>query len=81
MCKLIIMKKFHCIAKLIRNMANMIHRIWFIVVVTKKIKNAQAEHLECNARMSMIIEPIENFNTKTKMRRKELEEAIEQLNN
>lgn len=70
MRQLIVMKKFHGKAKLIRNMANMIQWISFIVVVTKKIKDAQAEHLKCNARMSMIVKPIEDFNTETKIRRR-----------
>lgn len=66
MCEFVVVQELHGIAQLIRDVTYMIHWIRLVVVVLEEVEYAEAEDLEGNAGVSVVVEPIEYFHAQTK---------------
>uniref|UniRef100_A0A2M3ZX47 Putative secreted peptide n=1 Tax=Anopheles braziliensis TaxID=58242 RepID=A0A2M3ZX47_9DIPT len=53
-----VVQKFDGIAKLVRYVAYMLHRIRFVAIFAQKIENTKSEHLERDTCMAVVVERI-----------------------
>ena len=57
------MEEFDGQNQLIGHLSDLVDRIGLIVVIFEKIENARAEHLESDANMTVVVEPIQHLHT------------------
>jgi len=61
MGQFVIMEEFDSVAKLVRDVSDVVDRVWLVVVVLQKIEDTEAENLKSDASVAVVIEPIENL--------------------
>lgn len=54
---------FDSIAELVRDVTDMIQWIRVVIIVFEEVEDAEAEHFESDAHMSVVIEPVQHTDT------------------
>lgn len=70
MRELVVVQELDGVAKLVRDMSHVIHGIGLVIVVLEKVENAQSEHFERDASVSMVVEPVQNLHAQATIERR-----------
>ncbi len=60
---------FNCDAQLIGDVSDLDYGVRYIIVIFEKVENTKTEHLESDANVSMIVEPVQDVSAEVLSRR------------
>lgn len=58
-----VVKEFDSVTQLVAHVSDLFKWIRIVTVIFQKVENTDAQHLESDTHMAMIVEPVEHFHT------------------